>query len=49
MLRFFRWHPDGKAVTPGISAARHWLERDPFALAILLIGIGFVVLTVLSI
>jgi hypothetical protein len=47
MLRFLRRHTEGKAF--GIPGARHWLEYDPFALAILLISIGFVELIVLSI
>jgi hypothetical protein len=49
MLQFLRRHVDGKAVALGISERRHWLEYDPFALAILLISIGFVELIVLSI
>jgi len=49
MLQFFRRHISGAAVGLGIFDRRHWLEYDPFALAILLISIGFVELIVLSI
>jgi hypothetical protein len=43
--------------TPGVrigmdvmlSDYRHWLEYDPVALAVLLVGVGFVELIVLSI
>ena len=49
MLQFFRRQIDNKALAFDISGARHWLEYDPFALAILLISIGFVELLVLSI
>jgi len=49
MLRFFRRHKSGTAVALGICDGRHWLEYDSFALAILLISIGFVELIVLSI
>ena len=31
------------------SDYRHWLEYDPVALAVLLVGVGFVELVVLSI
>jgi len=31
------------------SDSRHWLEYDPVAIAVLLIGIGFVALIVLTI
>src|SRR5262249_43507957 len=49
MLHFFRRHKNGTGVGLGVSDRRHWLEYDPFALAILLISIGFVELVVLSI
>jgi hypothetical protein len=32
-----------------LSDYRHWLEYDPVALAVLLVGVGFVELIVLSI
>jgi hypothetical protein len=32
-----------------LSNYRHWLEYDPVALAVLLVGVGFVELIVLSI
>ena len=39
----------GQGMDIMLSDNRHWLEYDPVALAVLLIGIGFVELIVLSI